>query len=67
MVEQPGDGAVLVIRLWPDPSAPDGFRARIMQTADLDGRDEDVVYVSGEDAVLDTVRSWLEVVRPPGK
>ncbi|HEU4426305.1 MAG TPA: hypothetical protein VFR67_27515 [Pilimelia sp.] len=53
-------GSVLIVRVWfePGPRA-EGFRARIISTADVASGDRQTVVARSPDIVLDAVRHWL--------
>jgi|SoiMethySBSTD1v2_1073268.scaffolds.fasta_scaffold3076374_1 hypothetical protein len=59
MAKQTVDGAVLVVRLWRDASAPQGFRARILRTDDLASEQEETLLVASTKHVMSTVEEWL--------
>jgi hypothetical protein len=50
---------VLVIRVWIEPGAGDGLRARITRTVDISERDEIVTVASTPDEITETVADWL--------
>jgi hypothetical protein len=53
-------GFVLIIRVWFEPGEqPPGFRARIIQTTDLEAGERHLAVARSPDAVLSTVQRWL--------
>jgi hypothetical protein len=59
----PASGAVLVVRLWAEPSAPEGFLARVTGSVALDADVEQLAVAASEDEVLAAVRAWLAEAR----
>ena len=59
-VSQAGGNGVLVIRVWHEADAENGFRARIIFGAGDDPADEtSFVIARNPDEVIDSVRRWL--------
>ena len=50
---------VFIIRIWKEPNASSGFRARIIRTVDLSSPQEVVSAASTVDGVRDAVEQWL--------
>jgi hypothetical protein len=50
----------LIVRLWVEPSAPEGFRARITQTLDSTSREQAVATAGRAQDVSEVVRAWVE-------
>ena len=48
------------MRLWVEPAARMGFRARIMHTLDSTGREQAVATAGSADDVYAVVRAWVE-------
>lgn len=51
---------VLVIRVWFEPCAGVGLRARITGTLDLSERDETVTVCSTPEGIADVVIEWID-------
>jgi hypothetical protein len=51
---------VLVIRVWFEPGAGGGFRARITGNSDLCERDETVTVSSSPEGTLAAVTDWID-------
>jgi hypothetical protein len=61
MKPQPSDRTgVLIVRLWIEGNAQDGFRARITQTLDSAGAERAVAMAGTPDAVCTVVQSWVD-------
>jgi predicted ATP-grasp superfamily ATP-dependent carboligase len=66
MASPPERAALLVVRVWIEGDPAAGFRARLIRTRDVSGREEDVITVASVQQVLDAVRGWLEEVTHAG-
>jgi hypothetical protein len=52
---------ILIVRLWNEGSAREGFRARITQTLDSSGPEEPTGTAESEPQdIYDTVQTWVE-------
>jgi hypothetical protein len=52
---------ILIVRLWNEGSARDGFRARITQTLDSTGAEEPTATAEADpEDVYASVRTWVE-------
>jgi hypothetical protein len=51
---------LLVVRLWIEGNALDGFRARITQTLDSDGTERAVATAGTPEAVFTVVQNWVD-------
>ena len=62
--ETAGEG-VLVIRVWHEPGAGNGFRARIIFGSGEDPADQTSFVIARDpEAVLEAVQRWLETMNP---
>jgi hypothetical protein len=53
-------GRVLIVRVWVEPGAAEGFRARLTTSQDVESGESDSTVVASPTAVLDAVRRWLD-------
>jgi hypothetical protein len=61
MTTQPSDRTgLLVVRLWIEGNARDGFRARITQTLDSAGTERAVAMAGTPQAVCTVVQNWVD-------
>lgn len=51
---------ILIVRLWIEGNARDGFRARITQTLDSTSREQAVTTAADPEDVYAVVRTWVE-------
>jgi hypothetical protein len=51
---------ILILRLWIEVDANEGFRARITQTLDSAGPDQDMATAATPEDVYSAVKSWVE-------
>ena len=57
---------VLVLRVWREDEGPDGFRARITATLDIEDADEILAQVVGSPGDVRTaVAAWLDAFQTP--
>lgn len=60
MTEASDRTGFLIVRLWVEPAAQVGFRARITHTLDSTGREQQVATTATAEEVYATVRAWVE-------
>ena len=51
---------MLIVRAWPEPTTPQGLRARISTTVDLARMPVASIPVAGAEHVVAAVAAWLE-------
>jgi hypothetical protein len=51
---------ILMVRLWIEASAVEGFRARITQTLDSMTTEQAVATVASPEDLYETIRGWVE-------
>lgn len=51
---------VLVLRMWIEPGAEDGLRARITTSDDLGSEERTSVVAADVDEILRIVRAWVD-------
>ena len=51
---------ILILRLWIEADAREGFRARITQTLDSTGREQAVATAADPEDIYAVVRTWVE-------
>lgn len=51
---------ILIVRLWIEGNAHDGFRARITQTLDSTGPEKAMAVAANPEDVYAVVRTWVE-------
>jgi hypothetical protein len=51
---------ILMVRMWWEADAPEGFRARITHTLDSAEPEQETASVGGADGLCAVVRSWVE-------
>ncbi len=56
----PDRTGLLIVRLWIEPNAREGLRARITQTLDLAGAEQTMAAASNPDDIYAAVRTWVE-------
>jgi len=61
MTRQRERSGVLIVRAWSEAPAT-GFRARIIQSRELTGREQIETTATTVEQVLETVRDWLEAL-----
>lgn len=66
MVSSPDRTALLVVRVWIESDPVTGFRARVIRSLDLEGREDHESTLASPDAVLDVVRDWLAGITDAG-
>jgi hypothetical protein len=66
--EETRQAGVFIIRIWKEPEAVSGFRARIIQTLDLSAPQEVVSAASSAQDICDAVQRWIgEFVTSQGR
>lgn len=61
MKPQPSDRTgLLLVRLWIEGNAQDGFRARITQTLDSAGTERAVAMAGTPEAIYTVVQTWVD-------
>lgn len=61
MTRPPADRtAILIVRLWVEADAGDGFRARITQTFDSTSSEHAVLAAANPENLYAVVRTWVE-------
>lgn len=60
MKPQPDRTGLLILRLWIEGNARDGFRARITQTLDSGGMERAVAMASTPEGVRTVVQNWVD-------
>jgi hypothetical protein len=58
--QSPDRTGLLIVRLWIEGNARDGFRARITQTLDSAGTERDVATAGTPEAVYTVVQKWVD-------
>jgi hypothetical protein len=58
--QSPDRTGLLVVRLWIEGNALDGFRARITQTMDAAGTERAVATAGTPQAVCTVVQNWVD-------
>lgn len=56
---------ILIVRLWMEPHATDGFRARITQTLDSATDEQKSAMAARPEDVYAAVRTWVEAFTDP--
>ncbi len=51
---------ILIVRLWIEGNAREGFRARVTRTLDSTGHEEEATTAADPEDVYAVVRSWVE-------
>ncbi len=59
-IHTPDRTGVLIVRLWIEGNAHDGFRARITQTLDSAGNEHDVEMAGTPEDVCAVVQRWVD-------
>ena len=62
---RPDRTGLLILRVWTESAAPDGFRARITDCPDLEVDRQEIAVFSRPDQVEAYVRRWLAGVARP--
>ena len=63
--QAPERTGMLIVRVWIEGNAREGFRARITQTLDSTGREQAMVAAANPDAIYAAVRTWVEAFVNP--
>ncbi len=58
--QNPNRTGILIVRLWIEGDAREGFRARITQTLDAAGDENAMATAADPEHVYSVVRSWVE-------
>jgi hypothetical protein len=58
--QSPDRTGLLIVRLWIEGNARDGFRARITQTLDSAGTERNVAVAGTPEAVCTVVQKWVD-------
>ena len=56
---------ILIVRLWIEGNALEGFRARITQTLDAKGREQAMATAANPEDIYAVVRTWVETFVNP--
>lgn len=56
---------ILIVRLWIEGNALEGFRARITQTLDSTGPDQAMSTTANPEDIYAVVRTWVEAFANP--
>jgi len=56
----PDRTGLLIVRLWIEPSAREGLRARITQTLDSEGAEQTMAAAGNPEDIYAAVRTWVE-------
>jgi hypothetical protein len=56
---------ILIVRLWIEGNALEGFRARITQTLDSTGPERSMATAAKPDDLYAVVRTWVEAFANP--
>jgi antitoxin component HigA of HigAB toxin-antitoxin module len=56
---------ILIVRLWLEGNARDGFRARITQTLDSAGPEQAMATAANPEDVYAVVKTWVETFVNP--
>lgn len=56
---------ILIVRLWIEGNAREGFRARITQTLDSTGREQAMASAANPEDIYTAVRTWVEAFVNP--
>lgn len=51
---------ILIVRLWIEGNAHEGFRARITRTLDSTGREQELAAAAAPEDIYAVVRTWVE-------
>jgi antitoxin component HigA of HigAB toxin-antitoxin module len=51
---------ILIVRLWIEGNAREGFRARITRTLDSAGHEQEMATAAAPDDIYAVVRTWVE-------
>ncbi len=51
---------ILIVRLWIEGNAPEGFRARITRTLDSASHEQEMVVAAAPEDIYAVVRTWVE-------
>jgi hypothetical protein len=51
---------VLVIRVWQEDAGAEGLRARITAVSDPQSEDTTALTAAGHDAIVASIRAWLD-------
>jgi hypothetical protein len=51
---------LMIVRLWIEGNAREGFRARITQTSDSAGREQAMATAANPEDLYTVVRTWVE-------
>lgn len=56
---------LLIVRLWTEPTAHEGLRARITQTLDSSGPEQAMATAATPEDIYALVRTWVEAFINP--